>query len=114
MKVLVCGSRNWRDPDLIYNRLARLPRGTTVMHGSARGADRQAAAYARALGLTVEGYPADWEALGRRAGIVRNLQMLDEKPDLVLAFWDGESKGTWHAICAARERLIPVEVVVPT
>jgi hypothetical protein len=94
----------------IYDRLKELPRGSTIMHGDARGIDRTAGELADALGFFVEVYPADWERHGRRAGVVRNLEMLAKRPDLVLAFWDGSSRGTKHTIDEARKRGIPVEV----
>lgn len=111
MIVLVTGSRSWRHPSLIRERLAKLPPGSSIIHGGARGADMLAATTARALGIPETAYPADWRGRGRSAGIVRNLQMLDKRPDLVLAFWDGASTGTKHTIDAARERDIPVEIV---
>jgi hypothetical protein len=37
--------------------------------------------------------------------------MLDQNPGLVIAFWDGKSRGTAHTIGEARRRGIPVEVV---
>ncbi len=49
--------------------------------------------------------------MGRRAGLDRNVRMLDSKPDLALAFWDGQSRGTGHTITEARRRNIPVTVV---
>ncbi len=111
MKVLVCGSRSWNRPSLIGRRLAKFPRGTEIIHGGARGADDFAATYARALGLPAVVFPADWRGKGKRAGIIRNLQMLDEEPDLVLAFWDGESTGTKHTIGEAENRGITVEIL---
>jgi hypothetical protein len=111
MKVLVCGSRSWNRPSLIGRRLAKLPNDAEIIHGGARGADELAATYARALGIPVTAYPADWRGKGKRAGIIRNLEMLDQKPDLVLAFWDGESAGTRHTIGEAENRGIKVEVV---
>jgi hypothetical protein len=54
--------------------------------------------------------PADWKTHGRSAGPKRNLMMLDMKPDLVLAFWDGKSPGTKHLIENARKRGIPVRM----
>jgi len=97
-------------PGPIRERLAELPRGTVVMHGGARGADRMAATIAAGLGLQVEEYPADWKGLGRSAGITRNLAMLAEQPDLVLAFWRDESTGTGHTVGVALRRGITVEV----
>ena len=111
MLVLVCGSRTWRDGGLIRARLTELPRGTTVMHGGARGADRLAGQVARTLGLTEVEIKADWKR-GPQAGLERNLRMLDEQPDLVIAFWDGVSSGTAHTLANARQRSIPVELHV--
>ena len=54
---------------------------------------------------------ANWNEDGKRAGILRNLRMLDQKPDLVIAFWDGQSTGTQHTITEARKRGIPVEII---
>lgn len=108
LRVLVCGSRTWTSELEIRSVLKDLPRDTTVIHGGADGADRLAGVVARSMGMRVEEYPANWKSLGRRAGFLRNLQMLDQKPDFVLAFWDGVSKGTKHTIDQARKRNIPV------
>jgi hypothetical protein len=62
------------------------------------------------LGLDSERYAADWKQYGKRAGILRNLQMLDQRPDLVLAFQRNGSRGTQHTIDEARKRGIAVEV----
>ena len=109
MRVLVCGSRTWTDAKTIEKRLRELPRGSEILHGGARGADTLAAGIALGLGFYVEEWPADW-TLGARAGLERNLRMLDEEPDLVLAFWDGSSTGTAHVVHAARRRGIATEV----
>lgn len=111
MRVLVCGSRDWQDAEAIRARLVELPRGSEVIHGAARGADSIAATIARGLGLTERAFPADWRGKGRRAGILRNLAMLDEEPDRVLAFQRAGSRGTQHTIDEARRRGVPVEVV---
>ena len=113
MKVLVCGSRDWADIRPIYDRLRQFGRGVTVIHGAARGADSLAATAARSLGIAEKAFPADWRGKGKRAGIIRNLQMLDEAPDLVIAFQRNGSRGTQHTIDEARRRGIPVEVHAP-
>ena len=112
MIVLVCGSRTWRDADRIRFKLRELPRGTVIIHGGARGADRIAAEIAHALGLEERPYLPDWDTHGKRAGMVRNVAMLDANPDKVLAFWDGASTGTAHTIKGARERGIPVDITL--
>ena len=111
MKVLVCGSRDWDRPTWIGRRLADLPRGAEIIHGAARGADQFAQIYAHALGIPETPYPADWRGKGKRAGILRNLEMLNQKPDLVIAFQVNGSTGTQHTIDEANKRGIPVEVI---
>jgi hypothetical protein len=94
----------------VYHRLSRYQAGTVVLEGEAPGADRIGRLVAEYLGFTVRKFPADWKRYGRRAGILRNLEMLDETPDVVVAFQLRGSRGTQHTIDEARRRGIPVEV----
>lgn len=117
MKILVCGSRGWTDRKTIRAVLMDYIRDwpldadePVVMHGAARGADEIAGEEALDLGFWVEEYPADWESEPRRAGILRNLTMLNQEPDVVLAFQINGSRGTQHTIDEARRRGIPVMV----
>jgi hypothetical protein len=110
VRVLVCGSRGSPDALEVIEAMRGLPTGTTVVHGDARGPDRAAAIAARACGLTIESFPAEWEKYGRRAGPIRNIAMLDSGIDQVIAFWDGVSSGTRHTIEEARKRHIPVKI----
>jgi len=97
MKVVVCGSRGWTDVQRMREILELLPEGAIIIHGGAPGADRMAGSLTRKF-LDLQGpivYPADWRRYGNDAGPIRNRAMLDEeKPDLVIAFWDGQSPGT--------------------
>jgi hypothetical protein len=54
--------------------------------------------------------PAKWRQFGVRAGFVRNQEMLNEKPEAVLAFWDGESRGTKDMIERADRASIPIRL----
>lgn len=112
--VLVCGSRDWNDEDTIAECIRGLAweRHCRILHGAARGADRIASAAAEFYGCEVQAFPADWDRYGKRAGILRNLQMFDERPDLVIAFQRNASRGTQHTISEAKKRGIPVEVHV--
>ena len=113
-RVLICGSRTFDDAHLMCEHVMRLPMGTTVIHGGAKGADALADLYAREMRLGVEVYPADWKQYGKRAGYLRNAQMLDEgKPDLVLAFVDkplSESRGTAMMVALAMKAGVPTAV----
>lgn len=116
MKVLVCGSRSWDDYHAIFERLSQLPRDTTIIHGGARGADNMAARVAVRLGMHVEEFIPHWREgshYNSKAGFERNMLMLDQEPDLVIAFWDGLSTGTKHTLANARRRKIPIEIIEP-
>lgn len=60
-------------------------------------ADTLGVAWASANGIPVKHYPADWDAYGRSAGIIRNKQMA-EYADFLVAFLDGKSHGTKNMI----------------
>jgi SLOG family YspA-like protein len=113
MRLLVCGSRDWTDINRLWATLDPLiPAIDVVIEGGARGADLMAAAWANHRGIAVERYPADWKAYGKAAGYKRNEQMLAEgRPDLVIAFPLGESRGTWMMVRLARGAGVPVLVV---
>lgn len=100
-RVLITGSRGWDDAETIENALisafkesGRALPDITVVHGTAPGADSIAGMLAGSLGMAVEEHPADWERWGRRAGFLRNAEMVNAGADVCLAFWDGASKGT--------------------
>lgn len=94
MRILVCGGRNFWQPSKVNRALAHLhaTRGITLLiHGAAPGADKLADDWAKAAGVERLPFPADWAGLGKRAGPVRNQQMLDEgAPDAVVAFPGGD------------------------
>jgi len=119
VRVIVTGSREWNDRGRIANRLALLPLCypgaiITIVHGNARGADRLAAEEAYKLGLLVEPHNADWESVGKQAGFIRNEEMAKEGADLCIAFWDGESRGTYDMMERASKYHIPLDIVMLT
>jgi hypothetical protein len=113
MLVLVCGDRNWKNRDKILARLYELEGDVTVIHGACRGADNLAGEVAISLGYKVRRFPADWDKHGVAAGPIRNREMLDQQPHLVIAFHSNlsSSRGTADTVAEARRRGIPVEVI---
>lgn len=97
MKVVMVGSRNWSDASVIKDYILSLPKDTVVISGGAKGVDSYAEQYAKEAGLRCEIYPADWDTYGKSAGMLRNTEMII-KADKVVAFWDGESRGTKDSI----------------
>ena len=114
MRVIVTGSRDWSHGPVVQAVLQDviLEHGPfTLVHGGCpRGADRFADRWARAAGIPVKIFEADWEKYGTRAGPIRNAEMIQAGADLVLAFPLPGGKGTQHTIRLAQEAGIPVKV----
>ncbi len=83
---------------------------TEIVSGGARGADKVGELIAEAEGLTIKLFEADWDTHGKSAGYIRNSEMADYG-DMLLAFWDGKSKGTKHMIDLATKKGLEVKVV---
>lgn len=117
-KLIVAGGRDFDDQDLVITVMNNLIKQgkiedephLQIVSGMARGADTIAYELAKENALVCHEFPADWAALGKRAGYIRNVDMANFA-DGLLAFWDGESKGTKHMIEAMRFKGKPVFVV---
>lgn len=110
MRLLVCGGRDFNDYGALrdaMNAVVGKETDVLVIHGGARGADALAGRIAEEAHVPVKVFPADWETHGKRAGYLRNRQMLDEgKPDIVLAAPGG--RGTAMMIRIAQEAGVKV------
>jgi YspA, cpYpsA-related SLOG family len=105
-RILVTGSRDWVDRLTIARELVRyisetsvlltdsqgLPvdwdtQGWTIIHGDCpTGADAWADEFAIGNFIAVERHHADWREHGKRAGFLRNEEMVDAGADICLAF----------------------------
>lgn len=98
MKLIIAGSRDFDDYNLLCNTLDYFSlTPTEVVCGKARGADALGEQWAIENNIPVTYFPADWENLGKRAGYVRNSEM-GKYGDCLIAFWDQKSRGTKHMI----------------
>ena len=116
-RVIIAGTRSFNDYELLRdscnNLLSEKQRTHTVVviSGTARGADQIGERYARERGFQLRRFPAKWEQYGKSAGHIRNAKMADNA-DALIAFWDGESKGTKNMIDNARRKGLEVRVVL--
>jgi len=116
IRLLVCGSREWWDDELLANVLEGrwfTPMVQVLIEGEAPGADSMAKWWARNRRIEVLSFPADWAKYGKAAGAIRNQQMIDEgEPTLVIAFHDDlhNSKGTKDMVKRAQKNGILVEL----
>lgn len=110
-RFLVAGSRTWTDFNMIEAALLPVYQhyGPVILiHGDCKGADTIANSFWVQWNLPSEAYPADWENHGKRAGYLRNKQMIDLQPIGMLAFIKGPSVGTRMTMKLCHDRSIPV------
>ena len=111
--ILVVGSRCITDYTYIKAYLSNLIRSNypgrhiTIVSGGARGVDKFAERWADENRYRKIVMPADWDKFGKSAGYRRNEEMhrfiADKENRLVVAFWDGKSKGTAHNFGLAKK-----------
>lgn len=106
MKVAVIGSRGLQ----VDHLEDYLPEDVTeIVSGGARGIDTCAKNYALEHGLELTEFLPEYSRYGRGAPLRRNITII-EYADLVLAFWDGKSRGTKFVIDNCKKRNIPVVI----
>ena len=114
-KVIVAGGRDFADYAYLKEKLDEVfaslgdldSHPIEIISGMAKGADTLGIRYAEEHKLTMVLSPANWKKYRRKAGILRNMNMLVTATHLV-AFWDGNSHGTKHMIEIAKAKGIPV------
>ena len=83
-----------------------------MVSGGARGPDTLGVLWARDNGIEIKEFLPDWDKYGKSAGFIRNTQIV-EAADLVIAFWDGVSRGTKDSIDKAEKMGKRVAVIQP-
>lgn len=115
-RVIIAGGREFQDYALLkekceYYLQNKLQTDTVIIvSGHATGADSLGERYASEKGLSVELHPADWQRHGRAAGPIRNEEMASVA-DALIAFWDGQSRGTKNMIDTANAKGLKVAIV---
>ena len=88
---------------------AYLPEGTEeIVSGGAKGVDTSAREYAQKHGVRLTEFLPDYRRYGKGAPLRRNIDII-EHADMVLAFWDGRSRGTKFVIDECVRRGVPVQ-----
>ncbi len=108
MKVAVIGSRSIKQLDIS----GYIPKGITLLiTGGAEGIDRLAEKYADKKGIQKQIILPDYERYGRSAPLLRD-KVIVESADIVIAIWDGKSRGTKYTIKYAQQIGKPFEVSI--
>lgn len=109
MKVAVVGSRGFKDYNALCSVLGEYEI-TEIISGGAEGADKLAEAYADSKHINKNIFLPDWKTFSKSAGYLRNQQMV-LAADIVIAFWDGVSKGTKLTIDLCKKHNVELRVV---
>lgn len=114
MRVAIVGSRHFADPDRVTDYVEGLPAGSSIITGSASGVDAAATKAARTRGLAVRVMPASFDELADASKSAARNQRLVDACDVLVAFWDGASRGTRSTVERALDAGKEVHVFVAT
>lgn len=108
MKTIIAGSRSISSFILVSKAIVESGfQMSEVVSGHAIGVDHQGERYAREKKIPIKLFIPDWKKHGKRAGILRNIEM-SIYADALIAIWDGKSKGTKHMISVAKQNNLKV------
>jgi predicted Rossmann fold nucleotide-binding protein DprA/Smf involved in DNA uptake len=94
LRVAIVGSRRFSEPSRVNDYVNSLPPRASIITGSASGVDAAATKAARAKGIAVQVMPASFDELADAGKSAARNQRLVDACDVLVAFWDGSSKGT--------------------
>jgi hypothetical protein len=112
MKVIIAGSRNFLDYNLLKTKCDDILKDISdieIVSGVAEGADKLGEMYAKEKGYKLKQFPADWKTYGNSAGIRRNAEMANYG-EMLIAFWDGNSRGTKNMIDLATTKNLTINI----
>ena len=105
MKLAVVGSRDFNDYELLKSKLDTIHNRkpiTLIVSGGAKGADSLSERWAKENNIETLIFIPDWNKHGKKAGFLRNEDII-KNSDAVIAFWNGESRGTLSSINLAKK-----------
>ena len=129
MRVIIAGGRDFNNFKLLESNINKIFKQLSdeklisiyvnesnieIICGKARGADTLGEQFAKEYKLSIKYFPADWNTYGKSAGYRRNAEMANyakEDNGVLIAFWDGKSKGTKHMIDLAKSNNIRVFII---
>lgn len=111
MKIAVIGSRTFNNYEIVKEELTKIENISLIVSGGAKGADSLGVKFAKENNIPYKEFLPDWNKHGKSAGFIRNHDII-KNSELVVAFWDGKSKGTKHSIDLARKMNIELKIVI--
>jgi hypothetical protein len=116
VRIIIAGSRSFNDYDYLKEYCTNVimtnfydhKLSPEIISGHASGADMLGEKFANEFGYKLTIFPADWDKYGKSAGYRRNVLMAeyakrDPHHSILVAFWDGKSKGTLNMLSVAEQ-----------
>lgn len=111
MKTIIAGGRDFSNYQFLSESCKLfIPKITKVISGTAKGADQLGEKFAKENSIEILYFKPDWNKFGKSAGFIRNEEMA-KNADMLIAFWDGKSKGTQHMIKCATKLGLEVHIL---
>lgn len=102
MNVAIIGSREFNDYKLLEKSILEIIVNNNIdITKIISGGDKLSEIYANKYKIPIEIILPDW-SIGKSAGFIRNSDIIN-KCDIVIAFWNGISKGTLDSIKKAKK-----------
>lgn len=125
LRVIIAGGRDFDDFSLLVSKCRDIifkesesinADKIRIISGTATGADRLGEQYANFANYEVTRFPANWDTYGKSAGYRRNAEMAkfaseEGNKGILIAFWDGKSRGTKNMIDLAKRYRLEVYVI---
>lgn len=108
MNVLICGSRTFSDMMILRKSMNKIEfpvDDIQIISGGATGADTLAIQYAKENNFPILIIKPEWNKYGKQAGMIRNKKLVT-LADVMIAFWDNQSKGTLNTIQLSQQKRI--------
>ena len=116
MHIIIAGCRDFNDYSVVEKEVMNYigkcigKIEIEIISGGASGVDALGERFAKEHNLPLKVVPADWKTYGRSAGPRRNEKMARMAGTLI-AFWDGQSRGTKNMIETAQKLGLRVKIV---
>ena len=112
-RIVICGGRHFNDYEQLKTTITNFLKqrkieieNVEIVSGHCQGADMLGEQYAKEYGLKLTIFPADWQRYKRKAGPIRNKQMIEyimqTENKAVIAFVSENSKGTKQTVLLAK------------
>ena len=123
-RIIIAGGRDFDDYEKLHNEVFNVlvdlnmkyknkisdTMRFEIISGKAKGADLLGEKFAKEYKVKLTLFPADWDKYGKSAGYRRNAEMAKYAVEgkeqgvigVLIAFWDGKSKGTKSMIDLAK------------